>query len=95
MTPAIDGALRWPSCADGAYYEDTDFSGIVYRANCLRFMGCGTVLDPVRLPAAHPCRRLLTSHAFKHLARSSPAAIRRSSDCSVTARKLGREICIK
>ena len=40
MTPILDGEIR-----DGrhhmqvrVYYEDTDFSGIVYHANYLRFM---------------------------------------------------------
>lgn len=43
MTPHLDGAI-----ADGlhrmhvrVYYEDTDFSGIVYHANYLRFMERG------------------------------------------------------
>jgi acyl-CoA thioester hydrolase len=43
MTAALDGAVR-----DGrhhmqirVYYEDTDFSGIVYHANYLRFMERG------------------------------------------------------
>ena len=43
MTPHLDGAIR-----DGrhhmqirVYYEDTDFSGIVYHANYLRFMERG------------------------------------------------------
>ena len=43
MTAALDGAIR-----DGrhhmqvrVYYEDTDFSGIVYHANYLRFMERG------------------------------------------------------
>ena len=43
MTPSLDGEIR-----DGrhhmqvrVYYEDTDFSGIVYHANYLRFMERG------------------------------------------------------
>src|SRR5246127_5008529 len=43
MTPFLDGEIR-----DGkhhqlvrVYYEDTDFSGIVYHANYLRFMERG------------------------------------------------------
>ena len=43
MTPSLDGAI-----IDGrhrmqirVYYEDTDFSGIVYHANYLRFMERG------------------------------------------------------
>ena len=43
MTAHLDGAIR-----DGrhhmqirVYYEDTDFSGIVYHANYLRFMERG------------------------------------------------------
>src|SRR6267378_5832377 len=43
MTPSLDGVIR-----DGrhhmqirVYYEDTDFSGIVYHANYLRFMERG------------------------------------------------------
>ena len=43
MTPILDGEIR-----DGrhhmqvrVYYEDTDFSGIVYHANYLRFMERG------------------------------------------------------
>ena len=43
LTSALDGAIR-----DGrhhlqvrVYYEDTDFSGIVYHANYLRFMERG------------------------------------------------------
>ena len=43
MTAALDGVVR-----DGrhhmqirVYYEDTDFSGIVYHANYLRFMERG------------------------------------------------------
>src|SRR6187401_3388028 len=43
MTPHLDGAI-----SDGlhrmqvrVYYEDTDFSGVVYHANYLRFMERG------------------------------------------------------
>jgi hypothetical protein len=82
MTPAIDGAICGGHHVQiGAYYEDTDFSGIVYRANCLRFMECGIVLDPVRLPAAHPVQaafdlaRLQTSRPRRARPRSGAVRI--------------------
>jgi acyl-CoA thioester hydrolase len=43
MTAALDGALRNGGhvMQVRVYYEDTDFSGIVYHANYLRFMERG------------------------------------------------------
>src|SRR5882757_4069602 len=42
-TPHLDGALRdgRHSMAVRVYYEDTDYSGIVYHANYLRYMERG------------------------------------------------------
>ena len=55
MTAALDGAVR-----DGrhhmqirVYYEDTDFSGIVYHANYLRFMERGRTNHLRLLGAGH------------------------------------------
>src|SRR5258707_570856 len=54
--PNLDGAIR-----DGrhhmqirVYYEDTDFSGIVYHANYLRFMERGRT-NHLRLMGAEQC----------------------------------------
>ena len=62
MTAHLDGVIR-----DGrhymqirVYYEDTDFSGIVYHANYLRFMERGRTnhlaADGRRAAYAKPCR---------------------------------------
>jgi acyl-CoA thioester hydrolase len=55
MTPSLDGEIR-----DGrhhmqvrVYYEDTDFSGIVYHANYLRFMERGRTNHLRLLGAGH------------------------------------------
>jgi len=56
MTSSLDGEIR-----DGrhhmqirVYYEDTDFSGIVYHANYLRFMERGRT-NHLRLMGAEQC----------------------------------------
>ena len=55
MTPSLDGEIR-----DGrhhmqvrVYYEDTDFSGIIYHANYLRFMERGRTNHLRLLGAGH------------------------------------------
>jgi acyl-CoA thioester hydrolase len=69
--PNLDGELR-----DGrhqmqirVYYEDTDFSGLVYHANYLRFMERGRTNYLRLLGADH--RALLKKRRTKHPASRS------------------------
>ena len=90
MTAHLDGEIR-----DGrhvmavrVYYEDTDFSGIVYHANYLRFMeAAAPIICACLAPVIAPCslrraRRRRASPSSCARCRSSSSSRRAWTTCS-------------